>query len=60
MNNNKDCVNKSIECSVTNCANHCCNGENYCALQKITVGTHGNGQTPQNMASTDCRSFVEK
>ena len=31
--------NKSIKCSVTQCANHCKDG-NYCALNTIQVGTH--------------------
>jgi len=54
--NNNEYVNKSIECSVTNCENHCSN-DNFCALKKITVGAHG--RDPDKMASTDCRSFVE-
>ncbi|MCL1903063.1 MAG: DUF1540 domain-containing protein [Oscillospiraceae bacterium] len=61
--NNNNCVNKNIECSVTSCANHCCDS-NYCALQKITVGTHGNATAPTNTTGTgggtDCRSFKAK
>ncbi|MCL1881809.1 MAG: DUF1540 domain-containing protein [Oscillospiraceae bacterium] len=53
--NSKDCQNKSIECSVTSCANHCTDGSNYCALEKICVGSHG---ADNNTASTDCCSFV--
>jgi hypothetical protein len=56
MNNNY--VNKNIECSVKNCANHCPN-DNYCALEKITVGKHGNDSDP-NSCGSDCRSFVAK
>ena len=37
MNNCK--ANHCIECSVTQCANHC-QSENYCALERIRVGTH--------------------
>ncbi|MCL1866477.1 MAG: DUF1540 domain-containing protein [Oscillospiraceae bacterium] len=48
-------VNKNIECTVKNCANHCPN-DNYCALQKINVGKHG--CAPEECGS-DCRSFVE-
>jgi len=54
MNNNY--VNKNIECTVTNCANHCPN-DDYCALKKICVG--GNSNTP-NESGTDCCSFVAK
>ena len=32
-------ANKSIECTVQQCANHC-EGENYCSLDRILVGTH--------------------
>ena len=32
-------ANKCIECTVTECANHA-QTSNYCALDKILVGTH--------------------
>ena len=32
-------ANKSIECTVKQCANHC-GTENYCSLDSILVGTH--------------------
>ena len=32
-------ANKCIECTVHQCAHHC-QGENYCSLNKILVGTH--------------------
>ena len=34
-------ANKCIECTVTQCANHC-STSNYCALDCIRVGTHEN------------------
>jgi len=49
-------VNKNIECSVTNCKNHCPN-DNYCALKKICVGS--TSPNPDK-SQTDCCSFVEK
>ena len=49
--------NKSIQCSVTNCANHSCNS-NCCGLDKIQIGTHeANPAQPQ---CTDCQSFKMK
>ena len=32
-------ANKSIECTVKQCAYHC-DAENYCSLDRIMVGTH--------------------
>ncbi len=46
--------NKSIKCSVTQCANHCKDG-NYCALNAIQVGTHE--ANPTEVKCTDCESF---
>lgn len=54
MNNN---ANKSIECTVQQCANHC-QSENYCALDKILVGTHEANPTVDQC--TDCKSFRKK
>ena len=34
-----DRCNKSIHCTVEQCANHCPTAS-YCALDSITVGTH--------------------
>ena len=52
-----ECANKSIECTVTQCKNHCA-VENYCALEKIKVGTHE--CNPQMDQCTDCLSFQKK
>ena len=53
MDNNN--ANRSIECTVVQCANHS-KGENYCALNKIKVGTHESNPTVSSC--TDCESFV--
>lgn len=50
-------ANKSIECTVTQCANHC-DSENYCSLEKICVGTHEMNPTVEQC--TDCLSFQKK
>ena len=50
-------ANKSIECTVQQCAHHCA-GENYCSLDKILVGTHE--QNPTMDQCTDCKSFRKK
>ena len=50
-------ANKSIECTVNQCAHHC-DMENYCALNKIRVGTHESNPTMDQC--TDCLSFVRK
>lgn len=52
------CVaNKSIGCTVKQCAHHCKN-ENYCSLSRIEVVTHeGN---PTESKCTDCSSFTLK
>ena len=50
-------ANKSIECTVQQCANHC-QGENYCSLNKILVGTHETNPTMDQC--TDCKSFRKK
>ena len=50
-----DChANKSIECTVRQCAHHCEN-ENYCSLDRILVGTHEVNPTMDQC--TDCKSF---
>ena len=49
--------NHSIECTVTNCKNHC-DSEQYCALSKIKVGTHEANPTQEEC--TDCMSFEMK
>jgi len=51
----KNTANRSIECTVSQCANHC-GKENYCALNKIKVGTHE--KNPTVKACVDCESFV--
>ena len=50
-------ANKSIQCTVTQCAHHC-NEANYCSLDKILVGTHE--ANPSQDQCTDCMSFRKK
>lgn len=50
-------ANKSIECTVRQCANHC-SEENYCSLDRILVGTHETN--PCVDQCTDCKSFRKK
>ena len=50
-------ANKCVECTVTECANHC-QSENYCSLDKILVGTHESNPTVDQC--TDCKSFRRK
>ena len=50
-------ANKSIECTVQQCAHHC-NSENYCSLDRILVGTHEGNPTVDQC--TDCKSFRKK
>lgn len=47
--------NHSISCSVKQCANHAKTCD-YCALDKISVGTHE--QNPTVSQCTDCESFI--
>lgn len=47
--------NHSISCTVKQCANHAKSSE-YCALDKITVGTHESN--PTVIQCTDCESFI--
>jgi len=46
--------NKAIKCNVKQCANHC-EGQDYCALNNITVATHE--ANPTEVKCTDCESF---
>lgn len=50
-------ANKSIECTVHQCAYHC-DSENYCSLDRILVGTHE--ADPKEERCTDCKSFHKK
>lgn len=50
-------INKSIECTVTQCRNHC-GSVSYCSLDKIQVGTHESNPTVEQC--TDCLSFELK
>ena len=50
-------ANKSIECTVSQCAHHC-DSANYCSLDKIMVGTHESNPTMDQC--TDCMSFRKK
>ena len=53
-----DCkANKSIECTVQQCAYHC-DSENYCSLDKVRIVTHESN--PTEIACTDCGSFKKK
>ena len=50
-------ANKCIECTVTQCANHC-STSNYCALDSITVGTHENN--PPSDQCTESHTFRKR
>ena len=50
-------ANKSIECTVKQCANHC-GTENYCSLNSILVGSHECDPTVDQC--NDCLSFHRK
>ena len=50
-------ANKSIECTVSECANPG-STENYCSLDRILVGTHEANPTMDQC--TDCKSFHRK
>ena len=52
---NKKTNNHSIECSVKQCANHSDTAD-YCALDKIKVGTHE--ENPTVVQCVDCESFI--
>lgn len=49
--------NEAIGCTVNNCTHHT-QGENYCTLNKIQIGTHESN--PTKIECTDCESFVNK
>ncbi len=49
--------NRSIECSVKQCKNHC-QSQDYCSLNSIRVSTHETN--PTECKCTDCASFVKK
>jgi hypothetical protein len=53
----KSKVNQSIKCSVDQCGNHC-EGQEYCALDCIQIGTHEANPTVEQC--TDCESFKLK
>lgn len=48
-------ANTNIECTVTQCANHC-KSQEYCALNKVRIGTHESN--PTQTQCVDCESFV--
>jgi len=56
MPNCHDC-NKSIGCTVTQCEHHA-QSEDYCTLDRISVGTHE--ANPTMVECTDCNSFRAK
>ena len=43
-------ANKSIHCSVTQCANHCSTSD-YCSLDRVQIGTHEMNPTETNRLS---------
>lgn len=47
-------ANECICCTVSQCKNHC-KDENFCSLDKISVGTHESN--PTVCQCTDCESF---
>ncbi len=49
--------NHSIKCSVNQCTHHA-QGDDYCALSQIKVGTHE--KDPKDVKCTDCQSFETK
>ena len=51
---NNENANKSIECTVKQCKNHC-DSVDYCSLSTIRVGTHE--ANPTVTECTDCQSF---
>lgn len=55
--NHHDNPNRSIACTVEQCRNHC-SDQNYCALDRILVGTHE--YNPTEDQCTDCKSFEKK
>ena len=57
MSCNCNNANHAIECTVTNCRNHC-DSANYCSLDRIQVGTHE--MNPTMDQCTDCKSFQMK
>lgn len=57
MSHINDKANRSIQCHVTQCNNHCAT-EDYCSLDHICVGTHECNPTQDQC--TDCMSFVKK
>ncbi len=55
MNNNS--ANRSIQCTVDSCKNHC-GTEQYCSLDKVSIGTHETN--PKVCQCVDCESFILK
>ncbi len=52
-----DRPNKSIQCSVEQCAHHCSDCD-YCSLDTVKIGTHE--CDPSVEQCTDCLSFDAK
>lgn len=50
-------ANKSIGCTVEQCAHHC-KSENYCSLRQVSIGTHEANPTVKQCV--DCESFTLK
>lgn len=55
--NSSSNANRCIQCTVTQCSNHC-ETSDYCSLDTIKVGTHENNPTVKQC--TDCLSFEPK
>ncbi len=47
-------ANRSIGCTVSQCAHHC-GSQDYCSLDQIMIGTHEANPTMDQC--TDCKSF---
>jgi hypothetical protein len=52
--NRMEQANKCIGCTVKQCRHHCKN-QNYCSLDRISVGTHE--ANPTEAQCVDCNSF---
>lgn len=50
-------ANKSIQCSVTQCTNHC-QDKAYCSLDAVQIASHEGD--PKVKQCVDCMSFEKK
>lgn len=49
--------NHCIACTVKQCSHHC-GEENYCALDRVSIGTHESD--PTMTECVDCMSFIKR